>query len=78
MPVALYQRGIAPLIITLGGDGGDQFSEGGVGRDYLMGAGIPESAIIAETESRSTAEAARRLDGDCAHQWLPPHCRGER
>jgi uncharacterized SAM-binding protein YcdF (DUF218 family) len=58
---ALYNRGIAPLIITLGGDGGDQFSEGGVGRAYLMGAGVPESAIIAETESRSTAEAARRL-----------------
>lgn len=58
---ALYSRGIAPLIITLGGDGGDQYSEGGVGREYLMGAGVPESAIIAETESRSTVEAARRL-----------------
>ncbi|HSZ16835.1 MAG TPA: YdcF family protein [Terracidiphilus sp.] len=58
---ALYNRGLAPLIITLGGDGGDQFSEGGVGRDYLMSVGIPESAIIAETESRSTAESARRL-----------------
>jgi uncharacterized SAM-binding protein YcdF (DUF218 family) len=58
---ALYSRGIAPLIVTLGGDGGDQFSEGGVGREYLMGTGVPESAIIAETESRSTVEAARRL-----------------
>ena len=57
----LYNRGLAPLIITLGGDGGDAFSEGGVGRDYLMSVGIPESAIIAETESRSTAESARRL-----------------
>lgn len=58
---ALFKRGIAPLIVTLGGDGGDEFSEGGVGRQYLMGAGVPESAIIAETESRSTAEAGRRL-----------------
>ena len=58
---ALFNKGIAPLIITLGGDGGDEYSEGGVGREYLMGAGVPESAIIAETESRSTAEAARRL-----------------
>jgi uncharacterized SAM-binding protein YcdF (DUF218 family) len=58
---ALYKRGIAPLIVTLGGDGGDQYSEGGVGREYLMAAGVPESAIIAETESRSTAQAARRL-----------------
>lgn len=58
---ALYNRGIAPLIITLGGDGGDQYSEGGVGRAYLMSIGVPESAIIAETESRSTAESARRI-----------------
>jgi uncharacterized SAM-binding protein YcdF (DUF218 family) len=58
---ALYNKGIAPLIVTLGGDGGDQYSEGGVGRQYLMGAGVPESTIIAETESRNTAEAARRL-----------------
>lgn len=58
---SLFSRGIAPLIITLGGDGGDQYSEGAVGREYLMGEGIPESAIIAETESRSTEESARRI-----------------
>lgn len=57
----LYERGIAPLIVTLGGDGGDQFSEGQVGRDYLMGTGIPDSAIIAETQSTSTSESAKRL-----------------
>jgi uncharacterized SAM-binding protein YcdF (DUF218 family) len=57
----LYDRGIAPLIVTLGGDGGDDHSEGAVGREYLMGAGIPESAIIAETQSRSTSESARRI-----------------
>lgn len=57
----LYDHGIAPLIITLGGDGGDEHSEGAVGREYLMGAGIPESAIIAETQSRSTSESARRI-----------------
>jgi len=58
---SLYNKGIAPLIITLGGDGGDQFSEGAVGRDYLMGSGVPESDIIAETESTSTNESVRRL-----------------
>jgi len=57
----LFNKNIAPLLITLGGDGGDQYSEGGVGRQYLMGEGIPESGIIAETTSRSTAEAVRRL-----------------
>lgn len=58
---SLYTRGIAPLIITLGGDGGDQFSEGEVGQDYLVGVGVPESDIIAETESTSTDQSVRRL-----------------
>jgi uncharacterized SAM-binding protein YcdF (DUF218 family) len=59
--LALYKRGIAPLIITLGGAGGDQYSEGAVGREYLMGMGVPEEAIIAETVSRDTEESARRI-----------------
>jgi len=58
---SLYSRGIAPLIVTLGGDGGDQFSEGRVGEEYLVGAGVPDSDIIAETESTSTDESVRRL-----------------
>jgi uncharacterized SAM-binding protein YcdF (DUF218 family) len=59
--LALYHRGVAPLLITLGGSGGDQYNEGAVGREYLMGMGVPESAIIAETESRNTEESARRI-----------------
>ncbi|HTW78068.1 MAG TPA: YdcF family protein [Terracidiphilus sp.] len=59
--VDLYRRGIAPLIITLGGAGGDEYSEGSVGREYLMSQGVPETAIIAETESRNTEESARRI-----------------
>ena len=59
--LALYRGGYAPLVITLGGDGGDEYSEGGVGREYLMGQGVPEGAIIAETHSRSTAESVQRL-----------------
>jgi len=57
----LYRRGIAPLIITLGGAGGDEYSEGAVGREYLMGEGVPEHAIIAETVSRDTEDSARRI-----------------
>jgi uncharacterized SAM-binding protein YcdF (DUF218 family) len=57
----LYHRGIAPLIITLGGPGGDQYTEGSVGREYLMSKGVPEGDIIAETESRNTEESARRI-----------------
>ncbi len=59
--LTLYQHGIAPLVITLGGNGGDAYSEGMVGREYLVSLGIPASNIIAETESRSTEESARRI-----------------
>jgi len=59
--LVLYQRGVAPLIITLGGNGGDQYNEGAVGREYLMAKGVPQSAIIAETQSRNTEESARRI-----------------
>jgi uncharacterized SAM-binding protein YcdF (DUF218 family) len=58
---SLYLKGIAPLIITMGGDGGDRYTEGAVGKAYLIGMGVPESAIIAETESRNTADSARRI-----------------
>lgn len=58
---SLYDRGIAPLFITLGGAGGDAYTEGGVGQEYLMGAGVPESAIIAETHSTSTSQSVERL-----------------
>jgi len=57
----LYHHGIAPLIITLGGAGGDEYSEGSVGREYLMSRGVAEQNIIAETESRNTEESARRV-----------------
>jgi uncharacterized SAM-binding protein YcdF (DUF218 family) len=58
----LFQRGVAPVIITTGGAGADpQFSEGGVGRDYLMRRGIPERKLIAEMQGRDTAESAVRV-----------------
>jgi uncharacterized SAM-binding protein YcdF (DUF218 family) len=59
--LALYDHGIAPLMITLGGGGGDEYSEGAVGREYLMSKGVPEDAIIAETESRNSEDSARRI-----------------
>jgi uncharacterized SAM-binding protein YcdF (DUF218 family) len=61
--VALYQRGIAPVVITLGG-GGDKDSgntEGGVGRDYLLANGVPYDKIIAETESFDTEQQVENL-----------------
>src|SRR5579862_5443691 len=60
--LALYREKLAPLVITLGGgDEGDRHSEGGVGHDYLIAHGVPETAIIAETQSDDTKESAARL-----------------
>ncbi len=54
----LYRRGLAPQLLTTGGAGGDPvFTEGGVGRAYLIGHGVPSEAIIVETEAESTVES---------------------
>jgi uncharacterized SAM-binding protein YcdF (DUF218 family) len=58
----LYRERLAPLIVTLGGgEGGPRNSEGGVGHDYLLAHEVPESQIIAETQSTNTEESAARL-----------------
>jgi uncharacterized SAM-binding protein YcdF (DUF218 family) len=58
----LYQRHLAPVIITTGGAAADpKFSEGGVGEDYLRKRGVPENALIAETQGSDTAQSARRI-----------------
>jgi uncharacterized SAM-binding protein YcdF (DUF218 family) len=58
----LFHRGVAPVVITTGGAAADPtFSDGGVGRDYLMRHGIPERSLIAETQGRDTSESAVRV-----------------
>ena len=58
----LFHHGVAPVVITTGGAAADpSFSEGGVGRDYLMRHGVPERSLIAETQGRDTAESAIRV-----------------
>ena len=58
----LFHRGVAPVVITTGGAASDPtFSEGGVGKDYLMRHGVPERSLIAETQGRDTAESAVRV-----------------
>jgi uncharacterized SAM-binding protein YcdF (DUF218 family) len=63
--LALYQRDMAPYVITLGG-GSDKDSgktEGGVGRDYLLANGVPFDHIIAETNSIDTEQQVQHLAG---------------
>ena len=58
----LFMRKLAPVVITTGGAGSDPtFSEGGVGRDYLIHRRIPERNLIAETLGSDTAQSAERV-----------------
>ncbi|MGB8010496.1 MAG: YdcF family protein [Terriglobales bacterium] len=58
----LFEKGMAPVVITTGGAAEDpEFSEGGVGRDYLLRRGIPEKSLIAETQGSDTARSAARV-----------------
>ena len=58
----LFEKGMAPVVITTGGAAQDpDFSEGGVGRDYLLRRGVPEQALIAETQGSDTAQSAARV-----------------
>jgi uncharacterized SAM-binding protein YcdF (DUF218 family) len=58
----LFRQGVAPVVITTGGAAADpSFSEGGVGHDYLMGRGIPDASLIAETQGSDTAQSAERV-----------------
>ncbi len=66
----LYRRKLAPAILTTGGAGGDPvFTEGTVGRDYLIQNGVPSESIMVEPEGESTvhstaaaAEIMHRMD----------------
>ena len=54
--LTLYDRGLAPRILTTGGAGGDpDFTESETGRAYLIRQGVPSEAIILEPVGDSTA-----------------------
>lgn len=58
---ALYQRGLAPVVLVTGGVGtGDSLSEAEVGRRYLVKAGLPDGAVIGLPAGASTSAS---LDG---------------
>lgn len=54
----LYRQGLAPRILTTGGSGGDpDFTEGEVGRNYLVRKGVPSEAILVEPEAETTFQS---------------------
>jgi uncharacterized SAM-binding protein YcdF (DUF218 family) len=60
----LWNRRLASLLILTGGTGaGDTTSEADVGRKYVRRHGVPDSAILVETEGRTTSESMRAVAG---------------
>jgi uncharacterized SAM-binding protein YcdF (DUF218 family) len=58
----LEERGLAPLVITTGGSGGDpQYTEAGVGRDYLIQQGVAEAKILVDMRSLTTYESVKAV-----------------
>lgn len=56
--IALWHQGMAPLLIVTGGRGrGDTTTEAAVGRRYAVQRGVPASAILLETEGRTTSQS---------------------
>ena len=54
----LYEKHLAPRLMTTGGAGGDPvFTEGAVGRSYLISHGVPSEAIVVETEGETTVHS---------------------
>src|SRR3954452_11419455 len=55
--VGLYREGAAPLLVMSGGGAGAA-TEAAVMRDLAREAGVPDMAVLLETESRNTFENA--------------------
>jgi uncharacterized SAM-binding protein YcdF (DUF218 family) len=54
----LYETGIAPMIVVTGGRReGDRFTEATAAATYLHELGVPDEAILRETEGRSSWES---------------------
>ena len=58
--LALWQRGLAPRMVLTGGTGdGDTASEAAVSRTYVLGLGVPDTAILLENEGRTSSQSLK-------------------
>jgi uncharacterized SAM-binding protein YcdF (DUF218 family) len=63
--LALYQSGVAPRIVTVGGRRpGDRFTEAGSGRGWLVNQGVPEDRVVAVEQGGDTLQSMQALGGE--------------
>jgi len=56
--VDLFEAGLAPTLVVTGGKAeGDLTTEAAAGRAYALARGVPEGAILAEDQGRTTLES---------------------
>lgn len=60
--VALYQAGVAPILVVTGGKlPGDRTTEAATARIYALEHGVPDAAILVEDRGRTTLESLRTV-----------------
>jgi len=63
---ALYEDGVAPRVVTVGGSApGDRFTEAAAGAKFLTDRGVPAVAV---GEGRNTLESLKALDKEMARR----------
>lgn len=66
---SLYEQGIAPEIVTVGGkQEGDLFTEAASGRNYLIDQGVPADAIVAVETGSDTLESIEAVSATLRDQ----------
>ncbi|GAB3205035.1 YdcF family protein [Marinactinospora thermotolerans] len=60
----LYAEGVAPTVVTVGGNQpGDNFTEAGSGRDWLIRHGVPGERIVAVDRGSDTLQSIDAVSG---------------
>ena len=58
----LYERGVAPMVITVGGKQvGDEYTEAASGKNYLISRGVPADSIVAVEEGSDTLRSIEAI-----------------
>ncbi|QBJ94991.1 YdcF family protein [Rhodococcus sp. ABRD24] len=67
----LYEQGVAPAIITVGGkQEGDEYTEAASGRNYLMDQGVPGDRITAVQEGSDTLLSIEAVSREMGEQGM--------